>query len=156
MSNISPRERSRPPLLLALLLVTMIAEIAICLAKGARSEVQAASVQAPGQGPEQMDHQTINLNGDWDFLWMGHDQKLQRITLQMQQDGTRLVVTCRYSGRFCRIPSQVGTIQGTRISFSVQLDRRSRMLNLVGSVTNGTMCGTTQDQAVWMAVRHFE
>ena len=42
-----------------------------------------------------MDHE--NLDGDWVFLWKGHDQKLQRVTLHMQQDGTRLVVTCRYA-----------------------------------------------------------
>ena len=156
MRNVSPRERPRHPLLLALFLVTMIAEIAIYFAGSVRSEVRAASVQDPGQGPEQMDHETINLDGDWDFLWRGHDRKLQRITLHMQQDGTRLVVTCRYSGSFCRMPYQVGTIQGTRISFSVQLDKRSRVLNLVGAVRNGAMYGTTQDQAVWMAVRHFD
>jgi hypothetical protein len=157
MSNVSPRERSRHPLLLALFLVTMIAEIAIYFAGSVRSEVQAASVQDRGQGPENMDHEkTINLDGDWFFLWRGHDQKLQRVTLHMQQDGTRLVVTCRYSGSFCRMPSQVGTIQGTRISFSLQLDKRSRVLNLVGTVTNGALCGTTQDQAHWIAVRHFE
>jgi hypothetical protein len=68
MSNDSPRERSRHPLLLALFLVTMIAEIAICFAGSVRSEVQAASVQDPGQGPENMDHEkTINLDGDWVF-----------------------------------------------------------------------------------------
>lgn len=156
MNKVSPRERSRHPLLLVLFLVTMIFEIPICFVESVRTEVHAASIPDSGQGPEQMDHETINLDGDWDFLWRDHDQKLQRIILHMQQDGARLVVTCRYSGSFCRMPSQIGAIQGTRVSFSVQLDKKSRVLNLVGAVTNGTMCGTTQDQAVWMAVRHLE
>jgi len=156
MSNVFPGERSRYLLLLVLFLVTMIAAIAISFAESVRLEVQAASVQGLGQGSEQMDHETINLDGDWEFLWRGHDQKLQRIALHMQQDRTRLIVTCRHIDSSCRMPSQVGTIQGTRISFSVQLDKKSGVLNLLGTVTNGTMCGTMQDQAVWMAVRHFD
>jgi hypothetical protein len=55
-----PRERPRHPLLFAVFLVTMIAMIAIYFAGSVISEVQAASVQDPGQGPEQMDHETIN------------------------------------------------------------------------------------------------
>jgi hypothetical protein len=57
-------------------------------------KVQAASVQDPGQGPEQMDHETINLDGDWDFLWRLHDRKLQRITLH----------TARWNQASCHMP----------------------------------------------------
>ena len=46
--------------MLAVFLVTIIAKIAIYFAGSVISEVQAASVQDPEQGPEQMDHETIN------------------------------------------------------------------------------------------------
>jgi hypothetical protein len=113
MSTVSPEERSRRLLLLALFLVTMIAAIAIYCWKRQIGRSRRPPFKTLGKDRNRWTTRRSILMAIGIFCGGCTIGSCSESPFT-QQDGTRLVVTCRYSGSFCRMPSQVGTIQGTK------------------------------------------
>jgi hypothetical protein len=94
------------------------------------------------QDSQSNNSQPANIGGAWQISWQARTGS-QQATMQIQQDGSKLSGTFQDSGGSSPV---TGSIAGSSVSFSVQVQGRPMTLAFTGTIDGDNMSGTFQPQ----------